>query len=199
MDQILASESFWWVWVILPLLIFFARILDQSIGTMRLIFVSKGFRRLAPFLGFFEVIIWLLAVTQVMKHLNNPLNYIAYGGGFAMGNYIGIILEEKLSIGNVVVRIIPKKDTTALIEHLSASGFGVTSIDAEGVKGKVKIIFTIIPRKSITKVLTAINHFNPNAFYTIEEIKAVKEGYYGIHQKAPNPLFNWRLFARKTK
>ena len=190
-------ESFWWPWVVLPLLIFLSRIADQSIGTMRLIFVSKGFRHIGPILGFFEVIIWLLAVTQVLKHLTNPMSYIAYGGGFAMGNYIGIRLEEKLSIGTALIRIIPKRDTVALINHLREVGFGLTTVAAEGAKGPVQIIFTIIKRKSIPKAIEIINQYNPNAFYTIEEIKAVKEGFFGIQQK--REVFNWRMFSRKTK
>lgn len=190
-------DTIWWSWVVLPLLIFFSRILDQSIGTLRLIFVSKGYKKIAPFLGFFEVIIWLLAVAQIMKHLDNPLCYIAYGGGFAMGNYIGIILEEKLSIGNVILRVIPKKDTTALINHLRENGFGVTSVKAEGAKGEVDIVFTIIKRKKIKSAIEIINHYNPNAFYTIEEIKAVKDGYFGIN-KGKQTNF-WMPFLRKTK
>ena len=183
MEQTVFFESFWWTWVLLPLLIFLSRILDQSIGTMRLIFVSKGFRYIGPILGFFEVIIWLLAITQVLQHLNNPLSYIAYGAGFAMGNYIGIRLEEKLSIGTVLLRIVPKRDTTPLINHLREEGFGVTAADAEGASGPVKIIFTIMKRKRVAEAIKIVNHYNPNAFYTIEEVKAVKEGYFGIHQK----------------
>lgn len=183
MEQVGFFDSFWWAWVLLPLLIFFSRIIDQSIGTMRLIFVSKGFRYIGPILGFFEVIIWLLAITQVLKHLYNPLCYIAYGAGFAMGNYIGIRLEEMISIGNVLIRIIPKKDTSELIIRLRDEGFGVTAADAVGVKGPVKIVFTIIKRKDAPRVIDIINTYNPQAFYTIEDIKAVKDGYFGLHQK----------------
>ncbi len=190
-------DSFWWSWVVLPLLIFLSRIADQSIGTMRLIFVSKGYRHIGPVLGFFEVIIWLLAVTQVLKHLSNPMSYIAYGAGFAMGNYVGIRLEEKISIGTVLIRIIPKKDTTELVKHLREIGFGVTTMAAEGALGPVQIIFTIIKRKSIPRAIEIINQYSPNAFYTIEEVKAVKEGYFGIQQK--REVFNWRMFSRKTK
>lgn len=190
-------DSFWWSWVILPLLIFCARIMDQSIGTLRLIFVSKGFKYMAPFLGFFEVIIWLLAVAQIMKQLNNPLCYIAYGAGFAMGNYIGITLEEKLSLGNVIIRIIPKKDTNELTTFLRNLGFGVTEVDAMGVKGPVKIVFTIIKRKNIAEVVDAIDKYNPNAFLTIEEVKTVKEGYFGFAGK-DNFSFQ-QLFGRKSK
>jgi uncharacterized protein YebE (UPF0316 family) len=183
MEEHVFFDSFWWAWVLLPLLIFFSRILDQTIGTMRLIFVSKGFRHIGPVLGFFEVIIWLLAITQVLKHLYNPVSYIAYGAGFAMGNYLGIRLEERLSIGNVLIRIIPKRDTTALIGHLREEGFGVTAADAEGAMGPVRIVFTIIKRKSAPRVIDIINKYNPHAFYTIEEIKAVKDGYFGVPQK----------------
>jgi len=190
-------ESFWWSWVALPVLIFLSRIMDQSIGTMRLIFVSKGYRHIGPILGFFEVIIWLLAVTQVLKHLSNPMSYIAYGAGFAMGNYVGIRLEEKISIGTVLIRIVPKRDTSDLVDHLREVGFGVTTVAAEGARGPVQIVFTIIKRKSISKAIEIINQYNPNAFYTIEEVKAVKEGYFGIQQK--RDVFNWRMFALKTK
>lgn len=190
-------DSFWWSWVVLPLLIFLSRIMDQSIGTLRLIFVSKGYRHIGPILGFFEVIIWLLAVTQVLKHLTNPMSYIAYGAGFAMGNYVGIRLEEKISIGTVLIRIVPKKDTSDLVNHLREVGFGVTTVAAEGAAGPVQIVFTIIKRKSIPKAIEIINLYNPNAFYTIEEVKAVKEGYFGIQQKGE--VFNWRMFGRKTK
>ncbi len=96
-------------YVILPLLIAIARIMDVSVGTIRLIFVSRGYKYMAPALGFVEVIIWLLAIGQIMQQLDNFMSYIGYGAGFAMGNYIGIILVEKMSIGTVVVRIIPKK------------------------------------------------------------------------------------------
>ena len=191
-------DSFWWTWIILPFLIFCSRILDQSIGTLRVIFVSKGLKKIAPFLGFFEVIIWLLAVAQVMKHLNNPMSYIAYGAGFATGNYVGILIEEKLSLGTVLIRIVPKKDTSQLIKYLRDQDFGVTVVDAEGAMGsKVKILFTIIKRKNIFKVISAINEYSSNAFYTIEEIKTVKEGYFGIPIQPKGLGIRERLFKRK--
>lgn len=176
--EIFDSNSPVFTWIVLPLLIFVARIGDQSIGTLRLIFVSKGFRFLAPFLGFFEVIIWLAAVGQIMQHLDNVLCYIAYGAGFATGNYIGIVLDEKLSIGTVLIRIFPTKDTTELIKYLSEGNYGVTLMDAEGGRGKVKIVMSIINRKDIRNYVSIINQYNPNAFYTIEEIKSVNKGVF---------------------
>lgn len=192
------TDSQLFSWVMLPLLIFLARISDQTIGTMRLIFLSKGQKFLAPFLGFFEVIIWLLAVGQIMKHLDNVLAYVAYGGGFAMGNYIGMVIEEKLSIGNVLIRIIPKKDTKELINYLRENDFGVTSVNAEGSKGKVDIVFTIIKRKDIAHVVSIINTFNPNAFYTIEDVKAINEGIFK-HTRKATIFDNFSFKLKKNK
>jgi len=184
----LETDSQIFVWVILPLLIFFSRIADQSIGTMRLIFVSKGYKYLAPFLGFFEVIIWLIAVGQIFKQLDNFLYYIAYGAGFAAGNFVGILLEEKISLGTVVIRIIPKLDTTELINYLRSQNYGLTIMDAEGSRGKVKVILSIIPRKQIGDFVSIITKYNPRAFYSIEEVKSVSYGVF--KKKERNSVFH---------
>lgn len=192
---IFTGDSALFTWVILPLLIFLSRITDQSIGTLRLIFLSKGYKLLAPTLGFFEVIIWLLAVTQIFKQLDNFLYYIVYGLGFAAGNYLGMTIEEKLSLGNVVVRIIPKKDTTDLVNHLSEAGYGITRVGAEGSRGPVDIILTIIPRKRLINLINIITQYNPNAFFTVEDVKMVKHGTLEtltpIKDKPRSPQF-WR-------
>lgn len=174
----LASESWLFTWVMLPALIFFARIMDQSIGTLRLIFLSKGMKHIAPFLGFFEVIIWLLAIGQIMQHLNNWLCYVAYGAGFAMGNFIGITLEERLSIGTSIIRVILSSESPELISALKSHNFGLTILDAEGAKGQVKVLFSIIRRKEIPAFLNTLHDYHPTAFYTIEDVKTAKEGVF---------------------
>lgn len=191
----LAAESWIYTYLIIPFLIFIARISDQSIGTLRLIFISKGYKNLAPFIGFFEVIIWILAIRQIFQHLDNWVCYIAYGAGFAMGNYIGILLDERLSLGNVLIRVIPRFDTTNLINDLSNQGFGLTVMDAEGKNGPVKIVMTIIQRKEIPAVVEIINKHNPNAFYTIEEVKAVNKGVF--RQESPSGLFKQLIWGPK--
>jgi len=170
-------------WVILPLLIAMARIMDVTVGTIRLIFVSRGYKNLAPILGFIEVIIWLLAISQIFQHLDNFMCYIGYGAGFAAGNYIGILLAEKMTLGKVVIRIIAKKDTRDLIQSMRNENYGVTVVDAEGKAGMVKIIFSIVKRKDLKDALAIVNHHNPHAFYTIEEVQSVNEGYF----RAQNP------------
>lgn len=174
-------------YVVLPLLIAIARIMDVSVGTIRLIFVSRGYKYLAPALGFVEVIIWLLAIGQIMQQLDNFMSYIGYGAGFAMGNYIGIILVEKMSIGTVVVRIIPKKDTSSLLNHLREANYGVTVVEATGKNGSVQMLFSIVKRKNLDEMLKIINQYNPNAFYTIEEVQTVNEGYFKA-TKSKNPF-----------
>jgi uncharacterized protein YebE (UPF0316 family) len=178
--SIISTESLWFTWLILPALIFLARIADQSIGTLRLIFVSKGMKYAAPVVGFFESIIWLLAVGQIMQHLDNLACIFAYGAGFAAGNYVGMLLEEKISLGKVLIRIVPKIDTSELIAHLRENHYGLTVMNAEGKDGLVKVLISIVKRKEINRFVGIINEFNPNAFYSIEEVRAVNEGVFRV-------------------
>jgi len=176
--------------IVLPLLIFLFRIVDQSIGTLRLIFAAKGLKRLAPFFAFFESFIWLVAIGQIMKHLDNVYCYLAFAGGYSVGNFFGILLEEKLSIGTVVIRVIPKKDTTALIKHLRELNYGVTVVPVDGMLGPTKMIFTTIRRKEAARVIEIIKQFNPTAFYTIDEVKVVSGGYFDRKNKSIFSMLN---------
>lgn len=172
-----ASPGFY-EWVLLPLLIFLARICDVSLGTIRVIFISKGIKYLAPVIGFFEVIIWLLAIGQVMNNLTNAASYIAYGGGFAIGTFVGMLIEERLSIGLTSVRILTRDDPHGLISYLRSMNYGVTCIDGKGATGPVTMIFSVIRRQDLAAVITVIRQHHPNAFYTVEEIKSVSEGIF---------------------
>jgi uncharacterized protein YebE (UPF0316 family) len=182
------NETF--TFIVLPLLIFLFRIVDQSIGTLRLIFAAKGLKRLAPFFAFFESFIWLVAIGQIMKHLDNVYCYLAFAGGYSVGNFFGILLEEKLSIGTVVIRVIPKKDTTALIHHLRELNYGVTVVPVDGMMGPTKMLFTTIRRKEAGHVIEIIKQFNPTAFYTIDEVKIVSGGYFDRKSKSIFSIFN---------
>jgi uncharacterized protein YebE (UPF0316 family) len=186
--QFFDSDTF--TFIILPLLIFFFRIIDQSIGTLRLIFAAKGLKKLAPLFAFFESFIWLLAIGQIMKHLDNIFCYIAFAGGYAAGNYFGILLEEILSIGTVVIRVIPKKDTTELIRHLRAENHGVTVVPVDGMMGPTKMLFTTIRRKEVPAVIEIIRQHNPTAFYTIDEVKVVSGGYFDRDRKSIFSMLN---------
>jgi len=187
-----------YAWVILPFLIFFARVCDVSLGTIRIIFISKGVKYLAPIVGFFEILIWLLAIGQIMQNITNIYYYLFFAGGFATGTFVGLYLEEKLSIGLVMIRIITKKDSTALINYLKSEKYGVTTVKAEGVGASVKIIFTVIRREDLNKVATCILKFNPNAFYSVEDVRSVSEAMFP--QKRPRRFnFYKRLFQFDRK
>jgi len=178
MDHIPFLQSELFKWVVLPALIFCARVCDVSLDTLRILFISRGKKFLAPILGFVQVIIWLLAIGQIMKNLSNPACYIAYGGGFALGTFLGIIIEEKLSMGMLVLRIITRKNAGDLIEVLRKQDYGVTTIDAQGKTGPVSLIFMIIKRKDMKDVVELINKYHPNAFYSVDDLKLVESGVF---------------------
>jgi uncharacterized protein YebE (UPF0316 family) len=167
--SILSSE--WFGLYGVPLLICLARITDVTIGTLRIIFVAKGLRRLAPILGFFEIIIWLTALTQVMGNLTNPVNFFAYALGFSLGNYLGIYIENRLALGMVVIRIITKRDSHALATKLRDLGHSVTVLDAEGNEGPVNVVFTVVKRSQTKSIIPLIQHYNPRAVYSIEDVR----------------------------
>lgn len=164
-------QSEWFGIYGVPLLICLARILDVTIGTLRIIFVSKGLKNIAPILGFFEIMIWLTALTQVMGNLTNPVNFLAYALGFSLGNYLGIYIESRIALGHVVFRIITKLDSTSLVAKLRSLGHSVTVLDAEGNEGPVNVIFTVVKRSQIKKIVSFIQHFNPRAVYSIEDVR----------------------------
>jgi uncharacterized protein YebE (UPF0316 family) len=159
--------------VIIPLLIILARICDVSLGTVRVILIGKGYRLFAASLGFFEVLIWITAISQIMQNLNNPLNYLAYAFGFSSGTYLGMVIENKLSIGMVMVRIITKKESTLLLERLLILDYQLTMIEAEGRLGDSRIIFLVMKRKAVPELIDIIKTLEPDAFYTIEDVRYV--------------------------
>lgn len=163
---------------ILPFLIFSARIIDQSIGTVRIVMISKGQKFWAPLLGFFEVLVWLLAISRIFENLDNWVCYFAYAAGFATGNYIGLKIEEKLAMGIVKIQIITRKPANELIEKLKTAGYGITHQDAQGGVESVSIIYTIIKRTELPKIVEQIKTYNPNAFYSIEDVQFVSHGVF---------------------
>ena len=124
-------------WIVLPALIFFSRLCDVTLGTLRHIFILKGYKILVPWVGFLEVLIWVVAISQIMKNLNNAACYLAWAGGFAMGSYLGMIIEEKLALGWQVVRIITNQDCELLIDSLKTANHGITIVPAHGAVGQI--------------------------------------------------------------
>jgi uncharacterized protein YebE (UPF0316 family) len=176
-------------YVILPLLIFLARITDVSLGTIRIIFISKGYKLLSLIIGFFEVLIWLVAINRIWSDLANVWLYIAYAGGFAIGNYVGIWLDEKISLGHAMVRIIIRKNPKKLINELKRNNYHITIINGQSGEEEsgVKIILSVIKRKELKNIFKIIKNTNPHAFYTVEDVRNTRKNeYFVIKQKRAN-------------
>lgn len=169
-------------YVLLPLLIFLARVIDVSLGTIRIIFISKGFKLLSLVIGFFEVLIWLTAINQIWSNLSNIWLYLAYAGGFATGNWVGIWLDEKISLGHAMVRIIIRKNSKKLINELKRNNYQVTILNGQSGNEEtdVKVILSVIKRKELKKVFEIIKRINPKAFYTVEDIRSTRKNEYLI-------------------
>jgi uncharacterized protein YebE (UPF0316 family) len=165
-------------WLTLPLLIFVAELCVVTISTIRIIFVSRGRKVLAPILGFFEITIWLFAIGQIMQNLSNLSCYAAFAGGFTLGNYFGVLIENRLAIGNVVINIVTRRDAQMLVAELRIADYGVTSMDALGGTGPVQIVFSVIKRKDLAKVLGILKRFDPRAFYAVHDVQAATTGIY---------------------
>lgn len=183
-------------WIVLPVLIFLSRVLDVSIGTIRIIFVAKGKKWLAPLCGFFEVLIWLIAIGQVMQNLSNVFCYLAYAAGFAAGNFVGISIEEKLAMGFQVVRVVTARPPDGLIDSLSSAHYGVTYVGAKGATGDVTLVYTVIKRKDLPRVTAMLRKFDPKAFFSVEDARGASEGVFPM--EASRRRFGLR-FPRMTK
>jgi uncharacterized protein YebE (UPF0316 family) len=168
-------DSTVYTWVVLPILIFCARIFDVSLDTVRIMFINKNLKLYVAFTAFFAVLIWLMVIRQVLQQVNNPICFIAYAAGYATGNFVGMYIENKISIGRVIIRMITRMESDELVSLLRTSGFGVTVMDATGATGPVKVVFTIVERADISRVITIVREHNPQAFYSIEDVRTVSE------------------------
>ena len=179
MLETLSTANFdWYAWVILPLIIFFARIFDVTLGTIRIISVSRGLRKLAPILGFFEVLIWVVVIGQLVQNLKSPTAYLAYAAGFACGNYIGMFIEQKLAIGIYMVRIFLSETKNDLACSLRSKGYGVTVIHGDGFMGPVQMLYISLQRKQMDGLMSIVHAEVPDAFITVEEARTAEKGFF---------------------
>jgi uncharacterized protein YebE (UPF0316 family) len=170
-------------WIILPLLIFLSRLADVTLATLRHIFISKGLKKIVPVLGFFEVLIWLVAIRQVFNNLNNVACFVAWAGGFSAGTYLGMLIEERLAIGLQVIRIITNENADELILAFKNRKQGVTIVDGQGAIGPVKVLFTVVKRVEKASVIKLIHQYTPNAFYSIEDVRSSHLGVFNEGEK----------------
>jgi uncharacterized protein YebE (UPF0316 family) len=183
----------WYAWIVLPILIFLARVIDVTLGTLRIIFTSRGQRNLAPLLGFVEVFIWVAALAQLVKSAQNIVAYLGYAAGFAAGNYVGMWIEGKLALGTVTVRAILRRDPQELIEQLKSANFGVTVVEGRGSQGSVNIVYTTVKRRDLPSVTAIFHQCVPGAFLAVEEVRATEQGVFpNQHRKILDGAFPGR-------
>jgi uncharacterized protein YebE (UPF0316 family) len=160
------------------LFIFFARIVDVSMGTLRVILLVKGQRKIAALLGFFEVMIYLIVLGKVVGNIDKPFLIIVYCLGYASGNYVGSKIEEKLSIGRLLVQIIVKEIKCGIVDALRDAGFGVTIFEGEGMDGSSYMLSVITERKKVNELKEIINKLDCGAFLTTMDVRSSLGGYF---------------------
>jgi uncharacterized protein YebE (UPF0316 family) len=164
------------------LLIFFARVTDVTLGTLRISFISRGEKSLAPIVAYFEMMVWLFAISQIFQNLTNVAYYVAYAGGFAMGVFTGLRVEDRIALGSRMIRTITQEDASELTRSLRNEGFGVTSLRAAGASGDVNVIFSVIKRADVPRYMYIIRQHHPEAFASVEDVRSVQRGVVGVRR-----------------
>lgn len=160
-----------------PLFIFFLRIVDVSLATLRMLLAVRGIKMIAPIIGFFEVLVWVVAVGTVIQHLDSPLHLIGYAGGFAAGTFVGLSIEERMALGMASIRIVSRFGGVELAEALRERGYGVTEYTGQGREGQVEVLDAVLRRRDLPEVLAQVDHWDPDAFVTIQEPRAIHRGW----------------------
>lgn len=162
----------------LPFIIFFGRIIDVSLGTIRIVLVSRGAKHIAPFVGFVEIFIWVVVIAQVLQHADGWLSYFCYAAGYAAGTYAGLSLESKIGFGYAILRMFTKQPAASLILELNRNGYGATMMMGEGAVYKVNIVESVVRRVNIKDVERIMERHDPAAFVTIEDVRTRHKGIF---------------------
>lgn len=195
LDAAGATGFDWYGWVVLPVLIFFARICDVSLGTLRIIMMARGKNKLSPLLGFFEVLIWIVVIGQLVQNIHSVTAYLGYAGGFAAGNYVGMWIENKLAMGTYIIRVILPHKAEEVFHKIHDAGFGVTIVDGQGAVGPVKLVYTVVKRKQVEKIMSLIHETVPGGFVSVEEIRSTERGVFNGNMNSAG----FGLFTKKIK
>ena len=178
---------------LLPFFVFFARICDVTLGTLRIIFISKGKKHLAPIFGFIEVFIWIVVISRILESSQNDIIcYIAYAGGYAAGSFVGLSVEERIALGAQLIRIFTKRDGKELVSIFNKYNYGATTAVGEGVEGNVHIVESVINRKNSKQVQQLIANYDEKAFYVISDVRSVKRGIFPSLSSS-NIGLRWRI------
>lgn len=162
----------------LPLAIFFGRICDVSLGTLRILFVSRGEKKIAPLIGFLEVFIWVVIISQVLSRANDLVSFVAYAGGYAAGTYIGLYIEERIGFGFAKFRVFTLRNGHDLMKLLNEKGYGSTIVHGEGSVSETDIVETVISRQNTKIVEEMVKDFDPKAFWLVEDVRTKQLGIF---------------------
>lgn len=163
---------------LMPFIIFLMRVTDMSLDTLRVLFVIRGRKPLAWIMGFFQSALWVVAITSVLSNLDNLWNVIGYAGGFATGNVVGMLIEERLAIGHGHLRIISPRRGKAIAEAIRDAGYAATELPGRGKDGTVSVISCSVKRRDIDNVQRGIYTIDPEAFVTVTDIRPLHRGYW---------------------
>ena len=165
---------------LLYIIIFFAKIIEVSISTIRLVFINKGERVKGAVLGFIEILIWLIVVSSVLNNITeDPIKVFIYAAAFSLGNYLGVTIESKIAVGLASIQVVVNgKDGEVLADILREQGYGVTIIEGKGINESIKnLLFIQLKRKKIPEAVKVIKNHNPEAYITVNDIKSMMGGY----------------------
>jgi uncharacterized protein YebE (UPF0316 family) len=181
--------------LLLGFLIFFARIGDVSIGTVRTIVTVQGRSVLSFFLAIFELLIWItVASTVIHKMKDQPVLALFYALGYATGNVVGIAVERKIALGVIVLKVITRNGGKQMADRLRNMGQPVTVFRGEGMRGPVDELYITCRRRNLKKMLDAVKEEDPNAFYVTEMARDVRKAVRPSHFQ----FTGWRsVFKRK--
>ncbi len=171
----LSPEILWGVF-----LIFALRVIGVTLATVRVLIMTRGKKLLAASIGFFEVLVYTLAIGYVVNNLSNVWNLLGYSLGFAVGTLVGMWLEEQMALGYASVRIVSKYRGHALADAIRDAGYGATVEWGEGRNGVVGLVVATVRRKEVDAVCTLADQVDPSAFVTVEETRTIRRGYMRI-------------------
>ncbi len=167
------------------ILIFFARIVDVSLGTMRTISIVQGRTRIAFVLGFVEVSLWLFVIATILRQImEHPLLGIFYALGFSSGNVLGILLERRLAFGHLVLRVVSSRFGREMAEKIRSAGFAVTTFEGEGMSGPVTLLYVVCRRRDMKDIVPIIRSIDDDAFYITEQAGRVSKLKYPSMEQA---------------
>ena len=162
----------------MALAIFLLRVCDMTLDTLRVLFIVRGNRPVVWFLGFFQSTIWVVAITSVLGHLDNPLAWIGYAAGFATGNVAGMAIEDKLAVGHRHLRVISARHGAEVASAVRQAGYGVTEVAGQGRDGAVSVVNASVRRRDLNRLENLIRQADPEAFIAVEEVRPLHRGYF---------------------